>query len=115
MPHRIIVCLLLVIAGLTVQSYAQTCEPPQIVFNSKTENIFTPEQEMILGDVMFDRTASEFQVIDDAELTAYLQSIGDRIARNLPDVGLKYKFFLIDMPETNALTMAGGRIMSTLR
>lgn len=113
MPQRILISLLFVITSLPFASHAQTCAPPQIVFNSEAENIFTPEQEMMLGDVMFERAASEFQVIDDPKLTAYLQAIGDRITRNLPDVGLKYKFFLIDMPETNALTLAGGRIMIT--
>jgi WD40 repeat protein len=113
MPRYFLVCLLLVIGSLPVRSLSQTCSPPQIVFNTASENIFTPDQEMILGDVMFERAASDFQVIDDPELTAYLQSIGDRIAANLPQTGLKYKFFLIDLPTTNALTLAGGRIMIT--
>lgn len=113
MPKTLL-CLFTLFFGLFVTfSYSQTCEPPPIVFNTKTDNIFTPEQEMILGDVMFERAESDYQVIDDPELTAYLQSIGDRIVRNLPDVGLKYRFFIVDMPTTNALTLAGGRILIT--
>ena len=93
--------------------YAQTCEPPAVQFNQKNENIFTAEQEMFLGEAMVEKVRSTYGVIDDAAVTAYIQSIGDRLSKHLPPTGIKYRFFLSDYPDTNAFAFPGGQIMVT--
>ncbi|HKX82954.1 MAG TPA: hypothetical protein VJL58_01940, partial [Pyrinomonadaceae bacterium] len=60
--------------------FAQDCKPPSIVFNANADNIFSPEQEMFLGDAMMEQYEKDNRVISDDEVNAYLQAIGDRIA-----------------------------------
>lgn len=102
--------LLLLLNAIAV---AQNCSPPEIVFNAKNENIFSPEQEMYLGDAMMDRLEKDYRVINDPEVNSYVQAIADRLSRHLPPVGIKFRIVVVDTPETNAFTIAGGRIMVT--
>ena len=94
-------------------TFSQECSPPPIVFNTKTENIFTPEQEMFLGDAMSERVRRDYRVFDDEQVNAYLQSIGDRLSKHLPESGIRFRFAVVDVNDTNAYAMAGGRIFVT--
>jgi metalloendopeptidase OMA1, mitochondrial len=94
-------------------AFSQDCSPPPIVFNNKSENIFTPEQEMNLGDAMMEHLEKNYRVIDDASVNAYLQSIGDRISKHLPVTGIRFRFVVADLPATNAFALSGGRIVVT--
>jgi len=89
------------------------CQPPQIIFNKNAGNIFNEQQEMDLGDAMLERLQKDYRVIDDETVNAYLQSIGDRISKHLPPTNLKFRFVVVDTPDTNAFAMAGGRIFVT--
>ena len=92
---------------------AQDCKPPAIVFNAKTENIFSPEQEMYLGDAIMEQYERENRVIRDEKVNAYLQSIGDRISKHLPLSGIRFQFVVTDSNTTNAHASPGGRIFVT--
>ena len=89
---------------------AQNCAPPPIVANAKSNNIFTPEQEMVFGELAVQNMAGEIRFIRDERLTAYLNRIGERIIRHLPQTGLKFRFYLMDIPEVNAYNFPGGNI-----
>jgi WD40 repeat protein len=89
---------------------AQTCAPPPIVANANSNNIFTPEQEMVFGELSVQNMAGEIRFIRDERLTAYLNQIGQRIIRHLPQTGLKFRFYLMDIPEVNAYNFPGGHI-----
>ena len=104
---------LAVILTFSVSAFAQDCSPPPIVFNAKAENIFSPEQEMFLGDAMMDQYEKDNRVISDEQVNAYLQAIGDRIAKHLPPSGIRFKFVVTDSNYTNAHASAGGRIFVT--
>jgi WD40 repeat protein len=72
--------------------------------------LFTPQQEVEMGQIIRQQLESEFRVIDDDRVTALLKSVGQRVAAELPDVGLRYEFVLYDKPEVQAFGMPGGRI-----
>ncbi len=118
-PHKIYLmkyCLLTALVVFLLSApfaSAQDCNAPAIVFNAKTENIFSPEQEMFLGDAMMGRVERDYRVLDDEEVNAYLQTIGDRITKHLPASGIRFRFVVVDTPYTNAHAMAGGRIFVT--
>ena len=57
----------------------QPCQPPTPLTVSREQNIFTEEQEADLGHAMAERTQRSFSVIDDEEITSYLNTIGQRI------------------------------------
>lgn len=93
---------------------AQTeCQPPPITANSGAFNLFNEQQEMYLGDVIEERFRKYYRVIDDEQVNAYLQNIGERLIKHLPPTNIKFKFVVVDLPEANAYASAGGRIYVT--
>ena len=89
---------------------AQDCKPPAITANAQNYNIFSPEQEMILGELNYQRMASDTRLVQDEKLLAYIRDIGARLARHMPPSGLKFQYFIIDIPEANAFNTPGGYI-----
>ena len=102
----LLVCLTL----SCVVASAQDCNPPPISANSQNYNIFSPEQEMILGELTYQRMAGEHRYLEDEKLLAYVREIGERLVRHLPQTGLKFKFFIIDIPDANAFNTPGGYV-----
>jgi len=109
---RVILIAVLTFHFLSLYGFSQ-CSPPAIVFNAKTENIFSPEQEMILGDLTVQRLASEFRPFRDQELLVYVNRIGAKLIRHLPPTGLKFTFHVIDYPQANAFNIPGGHVFLT--
>ncbi|MET0648567.1 MAG: M48 family metalloprotease [Pyrinomonadaceae bacterium] len=103
-------CAALLGAGAAAPALAQECAPPAIVANAKSNNMFTPEQEMIFGELWVQNMAGEIRFIRDERLTAHLNRIGERIIKHLPQTGLKYRFYLMDIPEVNAYNLPGGYV-----
>ena len=89
---------------------AQECNPPAITANAQIYNIFSPEQEMILGDLNHQQMAGDLRFIQDEKLLAYVREIGARLVRHLPNTGLKFQFFIIDIPTANAFNTPGGYV-----
>lgn len=87
------------------------CLPPAIP--PFAGNLFTPEQEMILGDAVAAHLESNFRVIDDEEVTSHLRRIGQRLIALLPPTKLEFHFFVVDINEMNAFTLPGGRVYVT--
>src|SRR5919202_6116540 len=110
MKTRLSLFLLFCISTSCVVASAQTCNPPAITANSQIYNIFSPEQEMILGDLNYQRMAGDLRFVQDEKLLAYLREIGDRLVRHLPPPGLKFQFFIIDIPDANAFNTPGGYV-----
>ena len=112
MPTKATSSLLLLIC-LTlgcVTASAQDCKPPAITANSQNYNIFSPEQEMILGELNHQRMAGETRYLQDEKLLAYVIDIGERLIRHMPPTGLKFQFFIIDIPDANAFNTPGGYV-----
>ncbi|HEX6044551.1 MAG TPA: M48 family metalloprotease, partial [Pyrinomonadaceae bacterium] len=93
-----------------VTASAQNCKPPAITANSNIYNIFSPDQEMVLGDLNFQRMSGDTRFIQDPKLLAYVRDIGERLVRHLPPTGLKFQFFIIDIPTANAFNTPGGYV-----
>ena len=89
---------------------AQDCAVPSLIPNPKSSNIFSPEQEMVLGDLTYQRLAGDMRFVRDPNLLAYVNQIGERLISHLPPTGLKFQFFIIDIPAANAFDVPGGYI-----
>lgn len=112
MPRKTTLSLLLFFS-LTlgcVAASAQDCKPPAITANAQNYNIFSPEQEMILGELNYQRMAGDTRYIQDEKLLAYVREIGDRLVKHLPPTGLKFQFFIVDIPDANAFNTPGGYV-----
>lgn len=111
MTRKIIPLLtLLCTVVCSVVASAQDCNPPAITANSHIYNIFSPEQEMVLGELNYQRLAGDSRFIQDEKLLAYVREIGAKLVRHLPPTGLKFQFFIIDMPTANAFNTPGGYV-----
>ena len=99
--------LLKIICGVAM---GQECAPPQITGRAKSANIFSPEQEMILGELTYQNLAREMRFVRDPQLVAHLNTIGARLIKHLPPTGLKFQFFIVDIPDANAFNVAGGYV-----
>ena len=65
---------------------------------------------MILGELNFQRMSGDTRFLQDEKLLAYVRQIGAKLVRHLPPTGLKFQFFIIDMPQTNAFNTPGGYV-----
>ena len=65
---------------------------------------------MILGDLNYQRVSGEMRFVNDEKLLAYVREIGDRLNRHLPPTGLRFQFFIIDIPTANAFVTPGGYV-----
>ena len=88
----------------------QKCPAPRALSAPPGANIFQPQQETELGDLMAEQMDSRFLVIEDAELSAYMARIANRLLAQLPPTGLRFQIFLIDAPIADAFSTPGGRI-----
>ena len=102
--------ILLILAALPAVIRAQDCSPPKVVANSKIYNIFSPDQEMILGELTFQRMSGDLRFLRDQELNAYLDRIAQKLVGHLPATGLKFQFHIVDIPEANAFNTPGGYV-----
>ena len=88
----------------------QSCPPPQIPSPDPRSNIFNDRQEMDLGNAIAEQVQRDYLVIDDEDLTGYVQRTGQKLLAQAPPSGLKVQFYLFDLPIANALTLPGGRV-----
>lgn len=102
--------LLILFAVVSLPVLGQDCRPPAITANSKVYNIFTPDQEMILGELTHQRMSRDLRLIRDPQLNAYLNGIGEKLTKHMPPIGLKFQFHIIDLPEANAFNIPGGYV-----
>ncbi len=102
--RRVVVGVLLLAA---VGAGAQDWWPPRPVLGY---NIFTDEQEVWLGELVAEDAGLNANLYEDAEATAYLQALGERVAAKSKRPELKYKFVLVDSTKINATAVPGGRI-----
>ncbi len=106
-----VAAFLLITFNFSVRS--QTCSPPAIVANAKSDNLFTADQEMIVGDMTMQKLAGEFRPFRDPVLLAYVESIGANLVKHLPPTGLRFRFHIIDYPQANAFNIPGGHVYLT--
>src|SRR5882724_3572239 len=89
----------------------QNCPlPPSLQSVLPAENIFSDQQEVDLGDAMAEAVALHVNIIQNDELSAHLREVGNRLVQYLPPTKLNFRFYLIDLPQVNAFSIAGGRV-----
>ena len=93
--------------------FPQDCKPPEIVFNKNADNIFTEEQEVMLGEVISEQVQKDYRIISDPEVNRIVRNIGAKLTKHLPPTNIDFKFYVVDLPEVNAFAAPGGRIYVT--
>jgi hypothetical protein len=114
--HRLlclIVSLLLCASVAFGQQDTSPCAQTPLASPKQGANMFTPEQEAMLGDFFAEHGASSIRPIEDKNLSAELERIGGKLVKHLPPTNLKFQFFLSDASEANAFSLVGGRVYVT--
>jgi WD40 repeat protein len=109
--RRFLACLVISISTACMSGSAQQPCPvltvPQIVPGS---NIFTPQQEVQLGEIIASSIQQTNAVVKDEALTGHAQAVVDRLAQGLPPDRPPFKVMVVELPTANAFSVVGGRI-----
>jgi len=70
----------------------------------------SPQRETAMGAEAAKQVAEQIGLVDDPALTAYVDAIGQRLARYSPRRDVSYRFAVADMEEPNAFALPGGWI-----
>jgi predicted Zn-dependent protease len=73
-------------------------------------NLISSGEEVAMGQEFAAEIGAEFEIYDDAPLTAYVQSVGNRITAICDRRDIDYHFAVIKSDEMNAFALPGGYI-----
>jgi len=73
-------------------------------------NLFSPEQDIQLGEASADEIMGQVVVLRDKRTEAYVQRLGERVAARAPGYKFPYKFVVVDSSEVNAFALPGGYV-----
>ena len=94
--------------ALPTTSFAAASELPDI--GSPADAVLPKSEEARLGRSIMREIRREGVIVDDPELTEYVQSLGHRLAAQVSDGESEFNFFVIDDPSINAFALPGGYI-----
>jgi len=75
-----------------------------------SQSSFSPQTERRLGEAIMAEIRRDRSLLDDAELTEYLNSLGYRLVAASPDNRQDFEFFVIRDNSVNAFALPGGFI-----
>jgi predicted Zn-dependent protease len=73
-------------------------------------NTFTDEEEMAMGRKAAEETEKQMPILDAPLLTAYVDSVGQKIAQASRRPTLKYSFKIVNTASVNAFSLPGGYV-----
>ena len=73
-------------------------------------NLFSPEQDVQLGEASAEEIMRQTVVRHDERTAAYVQRLGERVAAAAPGYKFPYKFIVVASPEVNAFALPGGYV-----
>ncbi len=113
-PRRSLALALALVFLLPALALGQGACPPMPAPGAlRGPNIFNEEQEMHLGDAVAEHVQRDFRVVEDPQVTGYLQRIGERLLKHMPPSKLRFQFLLSDVPGATAFALPGGRVYFT--
>lgn len=85
---------------------AQSQDLPDL--GSVAESVMSPRAERRLGESIMRDIRSDPRYIEDAEITSYLDTLGDKLVDALPGADERFQFFAMRDPTINAFALPGG-------
>lgn len=104
----IILALVSTLVLSVTSSMALTNELPELGDASQT--VLSPLQEQAIAEQILRDVATSDEVLQDVEVTDYLQALGEKLVSNGPDKRQKFNFFVVQDNSINAFAMPGGVI-----
>lgn len=96
-------CLLMAVTDLRAQ-----VDLPDI--GSPADAVLSKSDEAQIGRAIMQQIRASGTLVEDSQITEYINDIGHRIAAQANDGGHKFTFFVIDEPSINAFALPGGYI-----
>jgi predicted Zn-dependent protease len=73
-------------------------------------SFISAEDEQKLGDQEAEKVKKSMGLVDDPETLAYIQAIGNRLAKHSPRKDVNFTFQIVDMEAPNAFALPGGYV-----
>jgi predicted Zn-dependent protease len=83
------------------------------VTGREERSVMSEEAEIAEGRKAHQQVLQEYGVYDDARVQAYVDGLGQRLARQSHRAHLKWTFTVLDSPEINAFALPGGYVYVT--
>jgi Zn-dependent protease with chaperone function len=93
--------MVLALAGATVE--AQTNVKPGF-------NLFSAQQDVEIGAQSAAQAEQQLPILNDSQVEAYVNSIGQRLAQNAGGPAFQYRFRVVNASDINAFALPGGYI-----
>ena len=106
-PIAKLVTLVFFLTSVVPLGHAQVALPE---IGSPSGNLLSPTEEKRLGQAFMRSVRGSMRVVDQPLMSAYIQSIGKRLASHSNAPARSFHFFLIDSPQINAFAGPGGYI-----
>lgn len=101
--------ILAVLAGTVLLSHC--AQNP--VSGDKDFVLMSEQQEIQMGAQMHKEVLQKYAVLDNPELQAYVNEVGQRLAKQGHRSRLQWHFTVVDSPEVNAFALPGGYVYIT--
>ncbi|MDR2365910.1 MAG: M48 family metalloprotease [Zoogloeaceae bacterium] len=101
-------CLVLGVAGNAVWGQIDADDLPELGDVASTD--LSMQAEKKIGQEIMNEIRRDAAYLDDPEIEAYLNRLGNRLAAASPDAGIGFHFFPVNDPMINAFAMFGGYI-----
>lgn len=105
-PGKLISILTLSLAPLVAP--ASAVDLPDIGDTSRS--VMSPEEERRLGEEFMRNVRQSLTIVDDPEVTEYIESLGYRLLSNVSNPEFQFDFFVVNAASINAFAGPGGHI-----
>ena len=106
--HARSLALLVAFAGALVPLVLAGCATTGI--NRGQLNVITSDEEVKMGQEMSAEVAKQYEIYNNAAVTAYVQHVGMKIVQNCDRRDIDYHFTVIKKDEVNAFSLPGGYV-----
>lgn len=108
LKHPALALLLAVV--FTLASHTPWAETPLPDLGGAESTVLSPAQEQALQGQILRQIRATLPVLDDAEVSAYIRAIGNRLLASAPDARGRFRFVVLKDPAINAFAAPGGVI-----
>ncbi len=108
--RAVLTCLLLLLLASAHTLSQENCPQLKVVPVVPGANMFNPQQEVWLGEAQAAELEQSIAMLQNKALTDHLQNTVDELARSLPSDHVPFRVRLVDLPNADAFSIAGGRI-----
>lgn len=91
----------------------QACSTNLATGRNQFTGLMSESQEAQVGAQEHDKIIAEFGVYENAPLSAYVNQIGQKVARYTERTNVTYRFTVLDSPMVNAFALPGGYVYVT--